>query len=284
MWTVYVALLGRILLLGYEKIVVKQLSEGEKSTPSAFLFFGIASLSLLPLLPFIPSPTNYNFLYKVVGSSFLYTIANIFYVKSLSIGEASLVAPLYNLNLLFLLVLTTVFLGEKLTLFKIIGILLLIYGASLLGERKDIFTSIGILFREKATLFMILASLFTATGRTIDGGAITGVHPIIYAFYINLGITIFLLIYAIITGGLSDIWDLFKRKPKIATLSGFINSYSYLLLLIAFTRIDVSIAVPASMLGTLVTIILAGKIFKERIKSRFLAATIMVGGVWFLFL
>ncbi len=281
---VYGALIGRIILLGFEKIVVKQLSEGEDSTSSAFLFFFIAALSLFPVILFVPAPTDYSFLIQVGESSILYAVANIFYVKSLSIGEASLVSPLYNLNLLFLLILTTVFLGEKLTVTKMGGVILLIYGASLLGKGKGIISSLRGLLKEKASLYMILASLFTATGRTIDGGTISGVNPITYAFWINLGISVFLGIYMVFRKKTGETISLFKRKPKIATISGFINSYSYLLLLFAFTKIDVSIAVPASMLGTLVTVVLARFIFGERIRERFIAASIMIGGVWLLFL
>ncbi len=284
MFWVYLALLGRVLLLGYEKIVVKQLSEGEESVSSAFLFFFIAALSLLPLIFFVPSPSSYGFLVQVAESSILYAIANIFYVRSLSIGEASFVAPLYNLNLLFLLVLTTVFLGEKLTVFKIGGVVLLIYEASLLGGERGIISSLKTLVYQKASLFMILASLFTAMGRTIDGGTVSGVDPMIYAFWINFGISIFLGTYMIITKKVYETVSLFKRKSQIATLSGFINSYSYLLLLFAFTKIDVSVAVPFSMLGTLVTVILARFIFGEEIRHRFFAALIMICGVWFLFL
>jgi transporter family protein len=158
MISVYIALLGRILLLGYEKIVVKKLSSGVRSESSAFLYFFIAALSLIPTLFFTSWPIHFKFLIPLTISSIVYGVAYLFYVKALSTGDASLVAPLYNLSLLFLLLFTTIFLGEKLSFTKITGILLRLYGASLLGEGKNLIVSIKNLTQDKAPLYMILAS------------------------------------------------------------------------------------------------------------------------------
>jgi transporter family protein len=48
----YLALLGRIILVGYERIVVKQLGQRSNSVGAAFLFFAIATLFLLPFMLF----------------------------------------------------------------------------------------------------------------------------------------------------------------------------------------------------------------------------------------
>ena len=78
--------------------------------------------------------------------------------------------------------------------------------------------------------------------------------------------------------------NLFKEKKKIATLSGWINAYSYLLLLIAFTGIEVSIAEPTSMTAMIITVLLAGRILKENIKERIVGVAIMLIGLWMLFI
>ncbi len=281
---VYLALLGRILLLGYEKILVKKLVNNGTSEITAFLYFFIASCTLVPTLFFTSFPRDFSFLIPLSVSSFLYAIAYLFYVKAFSLGEVSLVAPLYNLNLVFLLILTTLFLGEKLTLTKVCGVLLILYGASLLGQEKHFTSSILYLFRNRAPLYMLLSSFFIACGRTIDGYAISHISPIIYAFGINLGISLFILFYLVFTKRVGDILPFFIERLSGSIQLGFINSYSYLLLLFAFTRIDVSIAEPFSMLSIVVTVIFAYIIFKEEIRKRLIASSIMVGGAWLLFL
>lgn len=280
----YVALLGRIFLLGYERIVVKRLGQHSDSESASFLFFAIALIFLFPLIFFVSVPISFEFLQFVVLSAFVYSIAFVLYVKSLTIGEASLVSPLYNFNVFFLLILTVIFLGESFSIFKIIGLLLLVYGASFLNKQQNIFLSLKSLFKDKAPLLMIISSLLIAIGRTIDGFVVQDVSPIIYAFSVYVGISIFTLIYIIFTRKLKNTLLLLREKPKIAFMAGAVNAFSYLFLLFAFTKIDVSIAEPASMLGMIVTVILAHFAFKEKIGNRLVAVLIMFLGSLLLFL
>jgi transporter family protein len=278
----YLALLGRIILVGYERIVVKQLGQRANSEGAAFLFFAIATLFLLPFLLFVSAPPSYGFLLLVALGSFTYAIAFALYVKSLSIGEASLVSPLYNFNVLFLLILTAILLGETITAFKIVGILLLVVGASLLNQERNLLRSLGMLFKDRACLLMILCSILMAIGRTIDGFVVQDVPPMLYAFCVYTGISLFLLIYLLLTQKTGEMLSLLRSRTKVAVAAGAVNAYSYVLLLFAFTKIDVSVAEPISMLGMIATVILARLIFKEKIGRRLVAVVVMIAGAWLL--
>ena len=278
----YLALLGRIMLVGYERIVVKQLGQRANSEGAAFLFFAVATLFLLPFLLFVDLPSSYGFLGLVVLASSIYAIAFVLYVKSLSLGEASLVGPLYNFNILFLLILTAILLGERVTVLKIAGILLLFFGASLLNRTRNLLRSLGALFRDRACRLMILCSLLMAIGRTIDGFVVQDVPPMLYAFFVYSGISLFLLIYLLLTKRTGEMLSLLRNRPGIAAAAGAVNAYAYVLLLYAFTQIDVSAAEPASMLSMIATVILARLIFKEEIGRRLAAVIIMIAGAWLL--
>lgn len=280
----YLALCGRIFLLGWERILVKKLGENSDSISGTFLFFSLGTIFLLPTLLYVDLVLNLSILFFVTLSSFVYSIAFWLYVKSLSEGEASLVSPLYNFNVFFLLILAVTFLGEKLSIFKIVGLIFLFYGVSFLNRKSNILESFKAILLDKPCQYMIVASLLIAIGRTIDGNAIKITTPILYAFYLNVGISIFLLLYIFAKKNLSKTISLFKEKKKIATLSGGLNAYSYLFLLIAFTGIEVSIAEPASMTAMIITVILAGRILNESIKERLLGVTIMLIGLWLLFI
>lgn len=280
----YLALLGRIVLLGCERIAVKKLGEESDSVGAAFLLFVVASLFLFPFIFFAEAPENFKFVIYVALSSAIYAVAFALYVKSLSEGEASLVSPLYNFNVFFLLIITAIFLGESITIFKIVGLILLVYGASFLNKQKNIFTSLRSLIKNKACLYMIIASLFIAFGRTIDGFVVkTLVSPLIYAFSSAFGVSLCLFIYIVSTKKLNTVKPILKNKKKIAVTAGFLNSYSFLFLLFALTKLDVSIAEPASMLGMIITVILAHFIFKKKIRDRLLGVVIMIVGAWLLF-
>jgi transporter family protein len=278
----YLALIGRILMLGYERIVVKQLGDKSDSLGATFLFFSIATVFLFPILFFVKAPSDWSYIKWVILASSIYSIAFVLYVRSLSLGEASLVGPLYNFNVFFLLILTFFFLGEKISWMKVSGIILLFYGTSYLNRQKNPFKSLKMLFLDKASQLMILCSFLMAFGRTIDGYAVQNVSPVFYSFSLYFGISVFLLIYILFLKRWKPTLILLKQKPFPSVVSGAINAYSYLLLVFAFTKIDVSIAEPASMLSMIITVILAYFIFGEKIKDRIIAVVIMIVGAWLL--
>lgn len=278
----YLALAGRILMLGYERIVVKQLGQDSDSVGAAFLFFSIATLFLAPVLFFIDMPADWSFLKWVFLAAAIYSNTFVLYVRSLSLGEASLVGPLYNFNIFFLLILTSIFLGEEITWLKVGGIFLLFYGTSYLNKQKNPIKSLKALFSDKACQLMILCSFLMAFGRTIDGYAVQSVSPVFYSFALYFMISVFLLIYILIRGRWVFTIKLLKEKPVPSSIAAFINAYSYLFLVIAFTKIDVSIAEPASMLSMIVTVILAHFIFGEKIRDRLVGVVIMILGAWLL--
>lgn len=284
MWLAYLALAGRIVLTGYEKIIFKQVGENSGSVEAVFLIFSTGTVFLVPFLFTVQPPESYGFLWISLLAGLVYTVQTVFYVKSLSTGEASLVAPVYYFGLFLLLVLTTVFLDESLDLLKIFGIVLLIYGMSFLNRKQRILQSLKAVVTNRACQFMMFSSLLVAVGRTIDGFMVRTVHPIIYTFSLCIATLIFLFIHLLLTRRLAEAGKLFRQKWKIGATAGAVDCYSYLLLMFAITRIEVSIAEPASMLGLIVTVVLAYFILKERVRNRLIGVVIMIAGTGLLFI
>ncbi|MFC1554643.1 EamA family transporter [candidate division KSB1 bacterium] len=279
----YSALLGRIILLGIERILVKKL--GEKSDPisTSILFLGLATIFLLPFA-LTQEIRYYPNLWMTFLSGLVYAVAFYFYVRSLSEGEASLVSPLYNYNVFFLIIISSFFLDEPITYFKLIGTVLLVYGLSFLNKQSNFLRSVKAVLYDKPCRMMILCSMLVAVGRVIDGFIVRETPPLLYAFLVSMVLCLYLISYALFTGSLSIVVKTFKRHPLLSLSSGAVNAYSYLLLLVSFTYLEVSIAEPASMLSMIVTIILAKFVFKEKIMDRMLGAVIMLIGVWLLFM
>lgn len=281
----YISLLGRIILIGLERIVIKGLSDRDNNISVTFLFFSLALVFFLPFIIFLKKPENYSFLKTCLITSIIYTNSFLLYVKSISMDEVSLVAPLYNFNVFFLIILTSIFLNERITLLKILGLSLLIYGSSFLTKKENFLLSIKALLKNRASQIMIVSSLLIAIGRTIDGSITkSGISPIFYSFFLYLFIALILLSILIYRKKTEEVFILLKEKPLLSLLAGMTNAYSYLFLLIAFKKIDISIAEPSTMLGTIVTLILSRYIYKENIKYRFIGVLVMIIGAYLIFL
>jgi len=287
------ALGGRIALLGAERIVVKRLGARSSGVAPAFLFFLVATAFLTPLLAFVPLPDNGRWLLTVAANGLVYSGAFILYVAALSAGDASFVSPFYNFNVLFLLLLASVFLGEAFTLAKLGGITLLVAGSWLLargsgfpsggggGQAGSSPAGTGPDNR-RAGLMMIGCSLLMAVGRTVDTAQVRSVGSVVYACAIYGGITLWLGLFVVVSGRAGEAVRLARERPWTALAAGAINAFSYLLLLVTLGSMEVSVAEPASMLSLLVTLALAGLVFRERIGRRILPTLLMIAGSWML--
>jgi transporter family protein len=275
----YVALAGRIVMLGFERIVVKKLGTGANPKAALMLFVGLAALFLLPFAvnTVYGGHIDWAFIKYVAASSLIYALAFLLYIRALSEGEASLVAPLSNFNILFLLVLSILFLSESFSFVKGAGLLVLLYGATFLNRQRNMYLSLKALLADKPCQMMMASSFLVAIGRIIDKGGAASTSPVLYSFFLYFFVALYLGLLMFLRKNLKEVFVLFKDRPWISLASGFINAYAYLCLLISFKSIEVSIAEPLSMLSMVVTVMLSSIILKEDIRYR-------LKGVFFMFI
>jgi transporter family protein len=271
-----VAMTGRILLLGYERIVFKQASKDHDTLISTFWLFFLAAVFQIPLL-FFYSWTIGNILSAALSAA-IYTITFSLYVYALSHYEVSLVTPFYNFNVFFLLLLSVLFLQEPFTWWKLGGIVLLFYGTTFLERDHNLWSSIKAVYRNRGCQLMILSSLLMAVGRINDRRMIETTHPAVYSFALYFMMGVYLIVIIAIQGKLKPLWHTFRESPKPYLLGGATNAYSYLFMLLAFTEMDVSVAEPLSMLSVLLTMVLSAWILKERVQHRLIGGFFMVLG------
>ncbi|MHA2276191.1 MAG: EamA family transporter, partial [Candidatus Kariarchaeaceae archaeon] len=70
----------------------------------------------------------------------------------------------------------------------------------------------------------------------------------------------------------------FRDNLRTVIFAGISNGWAYLMLLMALVGLEVTVAVPASLLSVFVTAILSKLILKEEIKERILGMVFMVSG------
>jgi transporter family protein len=275
----------RILFLGTERIFLSKNRLGKyNSIAVSSLFFLIASISLLPGLILVPIDSfqlNSGLLFSMFSGLF-YSVGFYSYVKALSKEDASLIAPLYNSSLLWLLLLSAIFLHDSITFTRILGSLIIfvgfffLYSGSLTMKLQKIKDS-------KASLLMIGGSFFIALGRTIDAFVVSEINQVLYAICMNLFVGIYLFIIVLVTGNINQIKTIFSNDGKDIFYSGLINGWAYLFLLIAILYLEVTIAEPASLLSIFVTAFLAKKFLEEHVRERMPGIIIIVFGSIFLF-
>jgi transporter family protein len=281
----YIALSLRIFLLGAERIFLKQLEEYDSLIISA-IFFLTGALFLSPIFLFISKETLLTGLEDLIYafiSSIIYTFGFFAYVKALSEEDASLIAPLYNSSLLWLLLLGLIFLGDNVGVFRALGGITMFIGVFFLypGKITEKFKKIK---SSKASLLMIGGSFFLALGRTVDAYAIRTIDSRIYAFSILFFAGLIFLLISIYSRRYNDGLRALKYDLKTVIFAGISNGWAYVMLLIAIAGLEVTVADPASLLSVFVTAFLAKLILKEEIKERIPGMLLMVLGAFLLFI
>lgn len=281
------AMAGRIALLGFEKIVFKRLGTGRDSLAVLFLVGFAGSLMLLPFA-FGEKVASWSFLPAAAVTALVYLTGITLYVKALSEGEVSLVSPVYSFNVFFLLLLSVVFLGEGMTPWKVAGMALMVMGSAFLNRTSGWAASLKSLCMDRACRIMVGASLLIAVGRVIDArivGLVAENPPTVAYAVVQSAFMALFAFAALVSRGKGKLpFELFRERPWSALGAVACNIYAYLLLLFALRGMEVSLAEPLSMLGTLISVILARFMFGEAIRDRLVGATVMIGGAWLMFI
>jgi len=265
----------RIILLGYERIAGNRIS---KNAPTFVAAWGFFFFSFLSFFPFFYTVT-WEILLKSLISGTIYSVSFSLYTYALGHEDASVIAPLYNLNAIFLVVFASIFLGEQFSLKRLIGALLMIYGVSFLKKGENIVSSYKNVLKSKGAMAMIVSSLLMAIGRIVDRKITISLSPIGYSVGIYLVISSYIFIYGILTGSKIRHYSLLiKERWLYLILGGVCNAYSYVALLKAFNYFGVSVAEPLSMLSVFVTMFFARVFLKEHIGVRLIAALFLFIG------
>jgi transporter family protein len=215
-------------------------------------------------------------------SALFYSIGLYSYVKAISMEETVLIAPLYNSSSLWIFVLGFIFLGEQVTVLRVIGGILIFIGVFLLytGNLTD---KLNAIINSQGSLFMLAGSIFIAIGRTIDAYSVRIADPMFFAFLMNFYLGMYLLLATVILKRAHVIPKIVKEEPISLFWAGFSNGWAYLFLLVALRYIDLSIAEPLSLLSLLLTALLGKYLLGERLKERLHGTIVIIFGAILLF-
>ncbi len=163
-------------------------------TGFSYSLIGIAVLWILSFPP-LPLPQ----LLLVTASGILLVLYLIPYFKALAIDDASRVVPLFQVVPVMVLILSFIFLNEKLSWEQFFGFLLIVFGGFILGSEK---IENGIFKTRKSFWYMMISSMLYAS---------IGVLFKIASYEGNFWIT---LAYQTIGAGIGSIFLLLVKKYR----------------------------------------------------------------------
>ena len=276
MWVLFAFLSA--IFAGMTSILAKC---GIKKTDSNVATF-IRTLVVLPLSLLMALIVNPNFSLGAVSSktlvflvlSGLSTGASwLCYFRALSKGDINKVVPIDKSSTVLTIILAVVFLGERVTVYKTLGVVFIAIGTLLMIEKKD---------TEKKSegegwLIYALLSAFFASLTTILGKiGIEGVESNLGTAIRTAVVIVMSFIMVAFTGKTGEIKKIDKKELGFILLSGLSTGASWLCYYKALQDGEAGIVVPIDKLSILVTIAFSYMVFKERLSKKAMLGLVMI--------
>ena len=276
MWVLFAFLSA--IFAGMTSILAKC---GIKKTDSNVATF-IRTLVVLPLSLLMALIVNPNFSLGAVSSktlvflvlSGLSTGASwLCYFRALSKGDINKVVPIDKSSTVLTIILAVIFLGERVTVYKTLGVIFMAIGTLLMIEKKD---------TEKKSegegwLIYALLSAFFASLTTILGKiGIEGVESNLGTAIRTAVVIVMSFIMVAFTGKTGEIKKIDKKELGFILLSGLSTGASWLCYYKALQDGEASIVVPIDKLSILVTIAFSYIVFKERLSKKAMLGLVMI--------
>ncbi len=276
MWVLFAFLSA--IFAGMTSILAKC---GIKKTDSNVATF-IRTLVVLPLSLLMALIVNPNFSLGAVSSktlvflvlSGLSTGASwLCYFRALSKGDINKVVPIDKSSTVLTIILAVVFLGERVTVYKTLGVVFIAIGTLLMIEKKD---------TEKKSegegwLIYALLSAFFASLTTILGKiGIEGVESNLGTAIRTAVVIVMSFIMVAFTGKTGEIKKIDKKELGFILLSGLSTGASWLCYYKALQDGEAGIVVPIDKLSILVTIAFSYIVFKERLNKKAMLGLVMI--------
>ena len=188
------------------------------------------------------------------------------YFKALQIGDVNKVVPVDKSSTVIAILLAILLLGETLTLFGVIGVVLIFVGTMLMIERKDVqdakvSKSSWLMFALGSAIFAALTSILGKVGMEgIDSNLGTAIRTVV----------VLAMSWVMVFVSKKNVSpkSLDRREVMFLILSGLATGASWLCFFGALQIGPASVIVPIDKLSILVTILFSYLVFKEVLSKK----------------
>lgn len=200
------------------------------------------------------------------------------YFKALQLGDINKVVPVDKSSVILTILLAVVFLGERISLLKMIGIVCIATGTYLMIQKKETTTQ-GSTPSKAWLIYALLSAIFASLTAILGKIGISSIESNLGTAIRTAIVLVMAWIVVFITKKQSTIKAVPKRELGFIVLSGLATGGSWLCYYKALQDGLASVIVPIDKLSILVTIVFSYVVLKEKLllKAAFGLAFIVSG-------
>ena len=207
------------------------------------------------------------------------TLLWIFYFKALKLGNVNNVASIDKTSIVITLLLSSIFLSEKITLVKIISSILIIGGTFIMNKKDS---------KEKDSkwlIYAILTAIFTSTTTIFGKIGLEKINTILSTLIRTFIVFILIWLYVLFTKKYKDYKKLKLNDIKYIILSGLTTGLSWLCYYAALQKGEASLVFPIEKLNIVFTVIFSCILLKEKINKKEIVglSSIVIGTIILIF-
>jgi len=266
-----------------KKTLVKQ--HATKFSTTLALFNILISLIYVPFVDF---SIGWEIIFYLLIVAILGSTAFLFLAKGVRHTEISVSSPLLNFGPAVTTILAFLFLGEILSIWQVLGILIIIVGTYVLEiehKSKNVLEPFKKMLKSKYILFIFFAVLLYGFSGIADRHILSNYNLNVYTylFFVQLFIGfIYVVVISVYYGGIKEVVDGVKSLWKYVGLVAILITLTRLAYLQAVSMAFVSLVLPIKRLSTLFVTIFGGSFFHEKaLKLKIIGCIIMLLGVFF---
>lgn len=207
----------------------------------------------------------------------------LFYFHAIQIGNINKVAAIDKSSTVLTILLALIFLGEGISVEKLIAVLLIGIGTLLMiskkEEKENKQSQMGLVCAVLSAVFASLTSILGKIGITgIDSNLGTAIRTFV--------VLLMAWLMVFVTGKQREVGKIEKKELIFICASGLATGGSWLCYYRALQEGPASVVVPIDKLSILVTIIFARMVFKEKLNKKAMLGLLLIvaGTIWIAFI
>lgn len=211
-------------------------------------------------------------MYGIIGALF-FSLYHLLLSTAYRYSDVSSIYPVTTSSPLFIIIWATLFMGEQLTLFGILGIGVTVFGGIVLNGLDKLTQR-----PNKGMLFALGAAFAYSFGALADKAGVGTSNTVFYVYCLCFFMSLDLSIYGLRQKSFK--MDFLRKEYKTVILAGIIVFFSFMSYRVGLAYMEVSYASALRQVNALFALMMGVLIFKEALTANKLIGTvIIVGGV-----
>ncbi len=199
------------------------------------------------------------------------------YFKALQLGNVNKVTPIDKSSTILTMILAMLFLGESITIIKVIAIILIGTGTyQMIQKKKDV--KLSEVNNNRWVIYAVFSAIFASLTSILGKIGIEGVESNLGTAIRTIVVLIMAWVIVFVTGKQHMIGKIDRKSWIFLILSGFATGGSWLCYYRALQDGLASIVVPIDKLSILITIIFSYIFLKETLTKKALIGLILIVG------